>query len=66
MKDFKPEVTGTVYESGQRGSAAAKLSEEKFIAEILSRYEVDPHILEGKDIEEAYADCGPVNLELAR
>ena len=41
------------------------MAEDKFIAEILSRFVLDPHIMESKDVAQGYAECGEMNLAIA-
>ena len=65
MKYFKVGISDAMSEKINKAAAAANLSEEKFIAEILSRYIVDAHIMESKEVADGYIECGPLNLELA-
>ena len=65
MKIFKVEVTDELNELLGRASQAAGYGVEKFIAEILSRYVIDAHSIKGKDVAAGYAECGPMNLEIA-
>ena len=65
MKYFKVGISDAMSEKIGKAAAAANLSEEKFIAEILSRYIVDAHIMESKEVADAYIECGPLNLEIA-
>ncbi len=66
MKLLKVEVADALYELIKHGAAAAKTSEEKFIAAILSRYAVDPHIMDSKAVADGYVACGQINLELSK
>ncbi|MCL2798421.1 MAG: hypothetical protein FWD58_10300 [Firmicutes bacterium] len=65
MKIYKIEVTDELSELIFRAAFAAGKSEEKFIADILSRFVFEPHIMESKDVAEGYAACGALNLEIA-
>jgi len=42
-----------------------RLRLEEFIANILNRYALNPHIMDSKEIADAYAECGELNLEIA-
>ena len=65
MKFFKVGVSDKLYEKIKDSAAATGLHEEKFIAEILSRYVIEAHIMEDKDVADGYIECGPLNLEIA-
>ena len=57
-------------ENFNRGTYVNKLydphaSLKEFIANILNRYAIDAHIMETKEIADAYEACGEVNLEIA-
>ena len=65
MKLLKVEVSDSLFEKIQKSAAAAKVNDEQFIAEILSRYVIDAHIMESKEVEDGYEECGPLNLEIA-
>ncbi len=41
------------------------MSVERFIARILDRYVISPHILDNEEAKNAYAECGAINLEWA-
>ena len=65
MKNFKIEVSDELGEIIFRAAMSTGKSEEKFISDILSRFVFDPHIMEGKDVAQGYAECGELNLEIA-
>ena len=65
MKFFKIGVSDELSERIKAVAAAAGFSEEKLIAEILSRYVIDAHIIDSKDVADGYIECGPLNLEIA-
>ena len=43
--------------------ASKKLDD--FISNILNQYTLDAHIMETKEVADAYVECGDVNLEIA-
>ncbi len=47
------------------GAKKRDLSIERFIAQILDRYVISPHILDNEEAKNAYAECGAINLEWA-
>ena len=65
MKLIKVEVSDILFEQIKSNANKAGLSEERFIAEILSRYVIDPHIMESKEVRDGYVACGPINLEIS-
>ena len=65
MKIYEIGVSDELSERIGAAAAAAGLGEEKFIAEILSRYVLDAHSMDSKDVADAYMECGPLNLEIA-
>jgi hypothetical protein len=46
-------------------SERAKMPVERFIAEVLRRFVVAPHIMDNEDVMRAYTECGAMNLEIA-
>jgi len=65
MKILKIEVSKQLHERIQAAAKSAKVSEEEFIKKILKRFSIDSHIMESKEVEEGYKECGDINLEIA-
>jgi len=65
MKIITIEVSDNMYENLTRGAYDANARLEEFIANILDRYMLDKHIMETKEVADAYQECGEVNLEIA-
>lgn len=47
----------------EEGARMKDMAIERFIAEILNRYAVDPHIMEKEDVKEGYEESGDINLD---
>ena len=65
MKLIKIEVSDTLYTKITQNAQNLKLTDEKFIKQILARFVLEPHIMQGEDIQNGYIECGDVNIEIA-
>ncbi len=65
MKIYRIEVSDEMNAMLEDGARERDMSVERFIARILDRYVISPHILDNEETKSAYAECGAINLEWA-
>lgn len=65
MKIYRVEVTDEMNAMLEEGAQDRDVSIERFIAQILDRYVISPHILDNEECKKAYAECGAMNTEIA-
>jgi len=65
MKHYTIKVDTLLQEKIIKHAKVKNISEEEFITQILSRYVLDPHMMESVEVQEGYKVCGPINVELA-
>ena len=65
MHRYSIEVSNALKEKIKQNAVAQNISEEEFIAQILSRYVVEAHIMEKSEVKEGYEVCGAMNIEIA-
>jgi len=65
MRKLIIEVSDEMFEKIKDSAKKSGINEEKFIAEILARYIIDPHIMKSEAVKNAYQECGEINLEIA-
>ena len=65
MKAYEIEINEELNAIIEEGAKRMNLSTERFIAEILNRYAIDPHIMEGEEVKKGYEEMGDINLEIS-
>ncbi|MCL2848030.1 MAG: hypothetical protein FWE13_04690 [Firmicutes bacterium] len=65
MKLIKIEVTDELYNKISQNAKKQHLTDEKFIEQVLARFVLEPHIMEGEAVENGYIECGAINIEIA-
>lgn len=59
------ELKGKILEFIKESARMRDMSIETFIAEILNKYAVDPHIMEKEDVKAGYEEMGEINIKLS-
>lgn len=65
MKVYKINIEDSLAEILEKGAAMTDNNVESFIAQILNRFAIDPHIMEQEDVKEGYREVGDINLEIS-
>ena len=65
MNRITIEVEDSLQQKIKQNAKVLNISDEDFIIKILSRFVIDSHIMDSKEVKDAYQECGNLNLELA-
>lgn len=65
MKIYQIEIPDELNKLMEECARKMDMSIEAFITRILSRYAVDPHIMEQDDVKQGYEEMGEINLKIS-
>ena len=65
MKVYQIEVNDKLNEILEEASKKLDVNIESFIARILDRFAIDPHIMEKDEVKSGYEEMGEINLEIS-
>ncbi len=65
MKLYKIQISEELNKLIEECAKKMNVSVETFIARVLSRYAIDPHIMENEDVKRGYEDMAEINLEIS-
>ncbi len=65
MKVYQIEVNDKLNEILEEASKKLDVNIESFIARILDRFAIDPHIMEQDEVKRGYEEMGEINLEIS-
>lgn len=65
MRIYSIEVDEQMENMINNNAKRQSVSAEQFIVQILNKYVIDAHIMDSKQVEDGYKECGEINLELA-
>ena len=65
MKVYQIEINDELNEILEEASRKMDVNIESFIAQILDRFAIDPHIMEQDEVKDGYREVGDINLEIS-
>lgn len=65
MKVYQIEVGDELNEILEEAARTMDMNIESFIAQILNRFAIDPHIMEQDEVKDGYRDMGDINLDIS-
>ena len=66
MKKYLVEINDDLNYILEEGARKMDASVESFIAEILNRFALDPHIMEQEEVKDGYEQMGDINIKLSK